>query len=220
VSTGPASGAAPSDLEAVFGAERSFLWGLAYRLTGSAADADDVVQTAFVRALERPPARTDLPWRPWLVRVTANLGRDLLRRRRRRRYEGPWLPSPVATPDEPPSAEPADPSPDPLARYALLESVSFAFLLALEALTPQQRAVLLLRDVFDYSTAETAAALAISVANAKQTLVRARRAMAAYDADRPASVGSDEFAGAVASFLEKLAAGDVDAIESMLTEAA
>src|SRR5574341_2611195 len=86
-----------ASLEQAFEAHRPFLWGLCYRLLGCAADADDVVQEAFLRALARPPRRTDMPWRPWLVRVALNLGRDLLRRRRRRRYVGPWLPSPVET---------------------------------------------------------------------------------------------------------------------------
>ena len=150
-----------STLESAFDEQRPFLWSLAYRLTGCAADADDVVQEVFVRALERPPADTARPWRPWLVRVLMNLGRDLLRQRRRRGYVGPWLPSPVATGDgdEPPSFDPPDLQPGPGARYDLLESASLAFLLALETLTPAQRAVLLLRDVLDYSVRETADAL-------------------------------------------------------------
>ncbi|HEY9231828.1 MAG TPA: sigma-70 family RNA polymerase sigma factor, partial [Blastocatellia bacterium] len=77
--------------------DRRLLWGLCYRMTGNAADADDLVQETFVRALEHPPRRTDEPLRPWLVRVALNLSRDLLRRRRRRDYTGPWLPSPVPT---------------------------------------------------------------------------------------------------------------------------
>ena len=176
------------DLAREYGAHRAFLWGLCYRLTGSAADAEDLVQETFVRALSHPPARTDEPWRPWLVRVALNLGRDLLRRRRRRRYVGPWLPSPIETEDVPPSFEPAGDE-SPAARYDLLESVSFAFLLALEALTPAQRAVLLLRDVFDYSVRETARALGFTEANVKTLHLRARRALAAYDRTRR-SVGS------------------------------
>jgi RNA polymerase sigma factor (sigma-70 family) len=127
--------------------------GLCYRMTGNAADADDLVQETFVRAWKSPPERTEEPWRPWLARVAMNLSRDLLRRRKRRHYDGTWLPSPIETGDEAaaPPDEPVDEQGDPLARYDMLESVSFAFLLALEALTPAQRAVLLLRDVFDYS---------------------------------------------------------------------
>jgi RNA polymerase sigma-70 factor (ECF subfamily) len=82
------------------------------------------------------------------VRVAVNLGRDVLRRRRLG-YTGPWLPSPVE--EEPPAHEPSDGGRSPEARYELLQSASVAFLLILEALSPMQRAVLLLRDVFDYS---------------------------------------------------------------------
>lgn len=167
--------------------QRSFLWGLCYRLTGDAADADDLVQETFARALAHPPARTDEPWRPWLVRVALNLGRDLLRRRRRRSYVGVWLPSPIDTGEDasPPSHEPtfAD-GMSTEGRYDLLESVSTAFLVALEVLTPQQRAVLLLRDVFDYSVHETSAALGLTETNVKTTHHRARRAMQAYDQAR------------------------------------
>src|ERR1043165_8386731 len=163
--------------------DRRLLWGLCYRMTGNAPDAEDLGQETFVRALERPPRRTDEPMRPWLVRVAMNLSRDLLRRRRRRDYTGPWLPSPVATDEESlPSFEPAAPAADsPAARYDLLESISFAFLLALEALTPQQRAVLLLRDVFDYSTSDTSNALDMTEANVKVVLLRARRKMSEYN---------------------------------------
>jgi RNA polymerase sigma-70 factor (ECF subfamily) len=76
------------------------VWGLAYRMTGSAADADDVVQETFARALEHPPARLDEPVRPWLTHVALNVARDTLRRRKRRRYVGPWLPSPSETGSE------------------------------------------------------------------------------------------------------------------------
>ena len=84
----------------------------------------------------------------------------------------------------PSSSEIADEQNSPEGRYDLLESVSFAFLLALEALTPQQRAVLLLRDVFDYSVQETAEALALSATNVKTIRHRARRIMQSYDCNR------------------------------------
>jgi RNA polymerase sigma-70 factor (ECF subfamily) len=206
-----------AELASVFEEHRSFLWALTYRVTGNAADADDVVQETFVRALRRPPADQDRPWRPWLVRVAVNLGRDLLRRRRRRGgYEGQWLPSPIET--EPPSHEPVDEGGSPAARYDLLESVSFAFLLALEALTPMQRATLLLRDVFDYSGREAARALGISEASARTTHLRARRALAAYDARRrplTAEIQRRE-AAALQKFLACVTAGDVAGVEAML----
>jgi len=197
---------------------RGFLWGLAYRLTGNAADAEDVVQETFVRALRRPPADRQRPWRPWLVAVALNLGRDLLRRRRRRGYPGSWLPSPIEA--EPPSHEPAGQAADPASHYELTESVSFAFLLALEALTPMQRAALLLRDVFDYTVRETAQALAISEANARTAHLRARRAMAAYDASRrpPALERHARTRAALERFLASVARGDMAAVEALLAD--
>src|SRR6266536_6314616 len=84
-------------VDSLFEEHRRFLWSLCYRMTGSAADADDVVQDTFVRAMERPPRRIDEPLRPWLVKVALNLSRDLPRRRKRRDYTGPWLPSPIET---------------------------------------------------------------------------------------------------------------------------
>jgi RNA polymerase sigma factor (sigma-70 family) len=210
-------------LSDVFAADRRFLWGLCYRLTGCAADADDLVQETFVRAMERPPVRTHEPWRPWLVKVAVNLGRDLLRRRQRRAYVGPWLPSPIETGDEvsPPSYEPAlEDAQSTEGRYDLLESVSFAFLIALEALTPLQRAVLLLRDVFDYPVADCADVLAVSEANVKTTHHRARRAMAAYDRQRciPRRELQDRTRTALERFMSALASHDVPAVEAMLAE--
>ncbi|MFN7935657.1 MAG: sigma-70 family RNA polymerase sigma factor [Bryobacteraceae bacterium] len=192
---------------------RGFLWRLVYRLTGNAADAEDIVQETFVRAIDRPPADASRPWRPWLVQVALNLGRDALRKRRRRPYTGMWLPTPIEA--EPPSHEPVDESGNPASRYDQVESLSFAFLLALEALTPLQRAVLLLRDVFDYSVRETAEALSVSEANIKTSHLRARRAMAAYDASRvPHEVERNR--GVFERFLEYLTTGDVEGVESML----
>src|SRR3712207_9524854 len=105
-------------------------------MTGNAADAEEVVQETFVRALESPPPDARRPLRPWLVKVAMNLCRDLLRRRRRAPYAGPWLPSPVPTEDltDGGDEQPAAPEDSPTARYDRLESVSVAFMLALEAL--------------------------------------------------------------------------------------
>jgi RNA polymerase sigma-70 factor, ECF subfamily len=205
-------------IEDVFQAHERFLWGVCYRMTGNAADADDLVQETFIRAMKSPPARTDEPWRPWLVRVAINLSRDLLRRRKRQAYEGEWLPSPIET--EPPAFDPPDESGNPAARYDLLESVSYAFLLALEALTPTQRAVLLLRDVFDYSVSETAQALAMSEANVKTTLHRARKAIQEYDrARRPITRSLQEQAHRMLeNFLSCLFNHDVAGAEALLAE--
>jgi RNA polymerase sigma-70 factor (ECF subfamily) len=210
--------AIPAELYEV---NKAHLWGLCYRMTGNASDADDLVQETFVKALERPPERLDLPMRPWLVRVALNLSRDLLRARRRRQTDV-WLPSPVPSEelDTPPSFEPAAAaSNSPMARYDMLESVSFAFLLALEALTPSQRAVLLLRDVFDYSTKEAAEALGSSESSIKVTLLRARRAMQDYDKARavPSPAQAELTRRALEQFLLYLRAGNVEALERLLT---
>jgi RNA polymerase sigma-70 factor (ECF subfamily) len=212
--------AIPAD---VYEANRGVLWGLCYRMTGNAADADELVQETFVRALEKPPRRTDEPWRPWLVRVAINLSRDLLRRRRKRGYAGEWLPGPVPTDERecPASYEPPAPTEEsPHARYDMLESVSFAFLLALEALTPSQRAVLLLRDVFDYSTAETAEALGIGEAVVKVTLHRARKRMKDYDKERAAldPARREATQAALTQFLLCLNAGDDEGMRRLLAE--
>lgn len=203
-----------------FDEHKRFLWGMCYRMTGCAADADDLVQDTFIRALEHPPADMKSPLRPWLVKVAMNLSRDQLRRRRRQQYVGPWLPSPVLTEgdecfelDQTPTTESS-----PVKRYDLMESVTMAFLLALEALTPAQRAVLLLRDVFEYSTNETAEALEMSETNIKVTLHRARRTMDSYDKSRVSSLATR--AGALRDtlqqFLHRLAVGDVQSLKQML----
>jgi RNA polymerase sigma-70 factor (ECF subfamily) len=206
-----------ADLSRVFADERRFLFGLAYRMTGSGADADDIVQETFVRALASPPPRKDAPWRPWLVRVALNLSRDELRRRRRRAYKGPWLPEPV---DDAELVEPAHEPAATTGRYELLESVSFAFLLALEALTPAQRAVLLLRDVFEYTSAEAAEALDLSDANARVLLHRARRALADYDKSRfvPDRAAREQSVELLGRFMACFAKEDVPGMEALLAE--
>jgi len=192
---------------------RPYLWALAYRLTGCAADADEIAQEALARALQRSPVGE---LRPWLTQVAVNLGRDVLRRRRRG-YPGEWLPSPLPT-DEPPSAEPADFAPGADVRYSLLESVSVAFLIALEALTPAQRAVLLLRDVFDLSVREVSRSLGIGESNVKVIHHRARAAMAVYDASRaPLDAALRENTrAALEAFLGALASGDGEAAARLL----
>jgi RNA polymerase sigma-70 factor (ECF subfamily) len=201
-----------------------FLWGLCYRMTGVAADADDLVQEVYARTLASPPERTEA-LRPWLTRVAVNLARDHLRRRKREGYVGPWLPSPLETPEAtdaevPPGVEARLPSGGSTEnRYELLESVSFAFLLALEALAPKQRAVLLLRDVFDYSVREVAEALNMTEPNVKVVHHRARAAMAEYDRERrvPTRQLQERTRAALEGFLGALLSGDVAGAEALLS---
>ena len=205
------SKAAPASMEVA--SVRPYLWALAYRLTGCAADADEIAQEAMARALEHSPAGE---LRPWLTQVAVNLGRDVLRRRRRG-YPGEWLPSPIPT-DEPPSVEPVDFVPGADARYSLLESVSVAFLIALEALTPAQRAVLLLRDVFDLSVRDVSRSLGIGESNVKVIHHRARGAMARYDAARAPLDAAlrGKTRAALEAFLGALASGDAEAAARLL----
>ena len=207
----------------IYTSNQKFLWGLCYRMTGNAADADEIVQETFVKALETPPPRLDEPLRPWLVRVALNLSRDLLRMRKRRGYVGEWLPAPVPADsfEDPPSYDPpASANESPSARYEMLESISFAFLLALEALTPTARAVLLLRDVFDYTTNETAEALGITETSVKVILHRARKAMSEYEKKRARKKANlpEMTKNALERFLLCFGNRDVVGLEQLLTE--
>ncbi len=192
---------------------RRRLLGIAYRMTGSVADAEDIVQETFLRALGRPPPVAD-DLGPWLVTVALNLSRDRLRQRKREAYRGPWLPAPIdANELEPPTPEDRTTE----ARYSMLESVSFAFLLALEVLTPRERAVLLLRDVLDYSAKETATAIESTEGAVKVQLLRARRKIAGYEATR----GTADYARtqtALVAFLSALRDDDARALEALLAE--
>lgn len=192
-----------------FRANERLLWGLGYRMTGLASDADEIVQETFLRALEHPLPDDGRPMRPWLVRVCANLARDRLRTRRRRGGEvrtanRVWLPSPV------PSERflPVDEG-DAEALYHRTETAGLAFLLALEALTPNQRAVLLLRDVFELEADEVAAALGTTPGAVRVTHHRARRALDEHAA--PAAAPGDATLVALSTFLGALATGDAAA---------
>jgi RNA polymerase sigma-70 factor (ECF subfamily) len=219
MNTAPAA-ALPASVEAAFRAHERALFGLAYRLTGCAADADEVVQETFARALATPPARTDEPWAPWLVRVATNLALDVLRRRRRRGEDASWLPSPLPSSHDATLLlpEPRERAPD--ARYERLESATFAFLLALEALSPRQRAALVLCDVCGYSAREAAEALGASEPSVRVLQHRARRALAAYDSARcrPDAALAERTRRALEQLVQRLLARDVAGLEALLRE--
>jgi RNA polymerase sigma-70 factor (ECF subfamily) len=153
------------DRRAAFEAHRGRLWGVAYRMLGSRADADDMVQEAYLRWHGTPAAEVRAP-EAWLVTTTTRLCIDRLRQRRveREAYIGPWLPEPLV--DE---APPAD------AATELASDLSLAFLAVLERLAPEERAAFLLHDVFDSDYDEIAAALGKSEAACRQIVSRARR---------------------------------------------
>lgn len=196
-------------LDELFARERRPLWGLCYRMTGSAADADEIVQETFTRALEKPPEDGSRPLGPWLRTVALNLSRDRLRRRGRT-HVGTFVPEPVAD-DE--LLREAESSPE--ARLSKAESASWAFLLALEVLSDKQRAVLVLRDVYELSTRETAEALELSESHVKVLLHRARKAL--DEARAPVGV-SDRAAEVMGRFFTALATEDVEAMKALLRE--
>src|SRR5919106_3375765 len=141
---------------------RSYLFAIAYRMLGSVADAEDVVQDAFLRYHEAE-VEADSP-KAYLATVATRLAIDRLRSARARRevYPGQWLPEPIVGDEEVRHAETAD-------------SLSLAFLPLLERLSPVERAVFLLREVFDYPYDEVAAVVGKSPENCRQILARARR---------------------------------------------
>jgi len=215
----PSDAPSQARLGSVFREHGRFVWGLAYRMTGSAADADDIVQETFARALLHQPS-TDRDLRPWLTAVTVNLGRDALRRRRRRGYVGPWLPSPVDD-DGVDALDVGGRAPDAGDLFERREGATYAFLLALEVLTPQQRAVLLLRDVFDRTVAETGVALGMSEVRVKVTHHRARGRLKAASPDGapPTEPRSSEMTlAALTRFVTALTTEDDAALFACMTE--
>jgi RNA polymerase sigma-70 factor (ECF subfamily) len=206
-----------SPIESVFRANERRLWGLCYRITGVAADADDLVQEAFVRAVEAPAALAGRDLERWLVRVATNLSLDCLRRRRRRAYHGPWLPSPLETAEIP---DVSDANPEGVARSVeRAEQVSYAFLVALEALAPRPRAALLLVDVLDYPIAEVARILETSEGNVRVLHHRARRTLERFDVEAVASPAVRERQRtALGKFLLCMMNQDAAGMEALLTD--
>lgn len=187
---------------------RPLVQALAYRMLGSAADAEDVVQDTFLRALTHPP-EMDRPVRPWLLRVACNLAKDRLRRRKVRDYHGPWLPEPMAEP-------PTDASADPEVRLRLAQTATLAWLTAAEVLTPEQRAVFLLREVMDWEVDEVAETLGRSPGSVRSLHLRARRALGAASLPSPEPKVLQAHREALARLLQALLQQDTAALEELL----
>ena len=151
---------------------RPLLFAIAYRILGSVAEAEDAVQESWLRYQRSPAQPTSV--KAFLSAVVTRISIDVLRsaRVRRETYAGPWLPEPLLT----------DPYEDPVRSAELADSVSMAALLLLERLSPLERAVFVLREVFGFSFPEIASAVGRSEAACRQLAVRARRHM---DAGRP-----------------------------------
>lgn len=190
----------------VFEAGRPRLVRLAYRMLGSIAEAEDVAQDAWLRWQGADAAAVADP-AAWLVRTATRLCLDRLRadKARRAAYRGPWLPEPLVE----------DLAEDPLESA---EEVSVAFLLALERLSPLERAVFLLHDVFDADYVAIAETLGRSQAACRQLAVRARDHL--RDARPRFAVGQDEAARLAVAFMEAARRNDLEELKSLLAEQA
>ena len=151
---------------ATFDQYRGLLFSVAYRMLGSIADAEDMLQETFIRWQQARDEEIRSP-RAFLVTIVSRLSINHLQsaRAQREEYVGQWLPEPIVT----------GPGSDPLEMVRIDETLSMAFLVMLERLTPLERAVFLLREVFAYEYAEIAAVLSQSEANCRQILSRARQ---------------------------------------------
>jgi RNA polymerase sigma-70 factor (ECF subfamily) len=186
---------------------RPLLFAIAYRMLGTVGDAEDIVQEAYLRLqqseAEGVVVRSD---RAYLTTITTRLAIDQLRSARvqRETYYGPWLPEPLVASSEPDAAAIAEQA----------DSLTLSFLVLLERLSPLERAVFVLRDVFDYDYAEIAEIVAKTEANCRQVLVRARRHI---DAGRPRfDVDGPRREELVSSFIAAVQDGEVERLVGYL----
>ncbi|MFF3511748.1 RNA polymerase sigma-70 factor [Streptomyces sp. NPDC004393] len=188
----------------MFTRHRNLLFSVAYRILGSAADAEDAVQDAWIKWSAADRSQVAEP-KAYLTRIVSNLALERLRstRHQREAYVGPWLPEPILTGGD--VAEAA----------TVTESVSMAMLVVLETLSPLERAVFVLKEVFDFSHAEIAEAVGRSEAAVRQAVhrarehVRARRPRFTADRSRQREVTERFFAAATG--------GDVNALMELLS---
>ena len=183
---------------------RPLLFAIAYRILGSVADAEDAVQETWLRYESSPTRPTST--KAFLSAVVTRISIDVLRsaRVRRETYVGPWLPEPLLS----------DPYEDPARSAELADSLSMAALVLLERLSPLERAVFVLRDVFGFDFPEIASAVGRSEAACRQLAVRARRHM---DEGRPRfEADRRERQELAARFFEALRDGDVDGLRELL----
>lgn len=197
--------------------ERRKLINLAYRLLGSLAEAEDAVQEACARWYALPPVQQQAIENPsaWLTTVTSRICLNLLgsARVRRERYVGAWIPEPLPASAEWITGHPGGTSTDPADRITLDESVSMAFLVVLESLTPAQRVAFILHDVFRCPFDEVAEVTGRTSASCRQLASAARRRVRAA---RPPACPAAEQADVVRAFKQAWEARDIDALISLL----
>ena len=186
---------------------RPLMFSIAYRMLGTVSEAEDIVQEAFLRMHKTVTRGVEFETpEAYATTVTTRVALDTLRsaRKRRETYLGSWLPEPLLATDT-----------DPAHRIELDETVSAAFLVVLEKLSPVERAVFLLREVFGYEYAEIAEVVERSEANCRQLLVRAKRHLEAERPQLAAIERQDELADA---FFTALTGGDLESLERLLAE--
>ena len=190
----------------IFNTDRPLLFSIAYRMLGSASDAEDVLQDAWLRYGRADRSSIRSP-KAFATTIVTRLCLDRLKSAQamRQDYIGPWLPEPILTSEVQ--------SPDALLERA--ESVTLAFLVLLERLSPEERAVFLLKDVFDYEHSEVAEILGTTTENSRQLLHRAK---ARLEQGRPRLTGTPQSRRAVAErFARALSAGDGSELTALLS---
>src|SRR2546423_9860157 len=189
---------------------RPYLFSIAYRMLGSAMDAEDMVQETYLRYQTTPkdPIRS---LKAYLTTILTRLCMDQLQlaHRKRELYVGPWLPEPIRTAETPEAA-------DPEKRVETQESISLAFLVLLEQLQPFERAVFLLREVFEYEFAEIATMLDKSEAACRRSFSRAKLHLASHRPRFPAS--PETHRQMLTGFLAAVQTGETTALMNLLSE--
>src|SRR5215813_9295466 len=199
----------PGNVE-TFESYRGYLFSIAYRMLGSAMDAEDIVQETYLRYRAAKP-ETILSLKAYLTTILTRLCMDQLQlaRRKRELYVGPWLPEPIRT------AETTETG-DPEKRVEMEESISMAFLILLEQLQPFERAVFLLREVFAYEFAEIATMLAKSEVACRSSFSRAKHHLRAHRPRFPAS--RETHRQLLTSFIQAVQSGDMTTLTNLLSE--
>ena len=189
---------------------RTYLFAIAYRMLGSAMDAEDMVQETYLRYRRTEP-ETIHSLKAYLTTIISRLCMDQLQlaRRKRELYIGPWLPEPILTAT---SGEGVDPQ----ERVEREESISLAFLLLLEQLQPFERAVFLLREVFEYEFAEIASILGKSEAACRRSFSRAKQHLSQHRPRFPSSPQAHR--QLLNSYMQAVQTGEMGALEHLLAE--